>query len=266
MFTTDNAATVAHTITSALKDDSLTDVAIVIEPTSQAPYANIGVVKMYFDGELIGACYYDKGSLSRHATPITFNGTEGDLYLYNIRAWETYYSFEQSFDNYLLKLSNTDMMITEYNFNKGVMASQSAEGKPAINRPQAAPLYNLGMPYFVLCKNADTGDTEDQYPPYLESLDGDKKTKRYFDVYAYFPDRPWQDFKAINVPTTNQGTTSSMRPIKNVKMKFKGCTITLCMTVASSLPLRIWQSMMNVPQMPPKVVCSRWRTPSLPIS
>lgn len=227
VFTTDNAATVAHTITSAIKEDSLTDVAIVIEPTSQAPYANIGVAKMYFDGELIGACYYDKGSLSRHAIPITFDGTEGDLYLYNIRAWETYYSFEQSFDNYLLKLSNTDTMITEYNFNKGVMASQSAEGKPSINRPQAAALYNLGMPYFVLCKNADTGDTEDQYPPYLESLDGDKKTKRYFDVYAYFPDRPWQDFKAINVPTTNQGTTSSMRPIKNVKMKFKGCTVTL---------------------------------------
>lgn len=227
VFTTDNGATVAHTITSALKEDSLTDVAIVIEPTSQAPYANIGVAKMYFDGELIGACYYDKGSFSRHATPITFDGTQGDLYLYNIRAWETYYSFEQSFDNYLLKLSNSDTMITEYNFNKGVMASQSAEGKPAINRPQASALYALGMPYFVLCKNASTGDTEDQYPPYLESLDGDKKTKRYFDIYAYFPDRPWQDFKAINVPVTNQGTTSSMRPIKNIKMKLKGCEVTL---------------------------------------
>jgi hypothetical protein len=227
VFTTDNGATVAHTIMYPIKEDSLTDVAIVIEPTSQAPYANIGVAKMYFDGELIGACYYDKGSFSRHATPITFDGTQGDLYLYNIRAWETYYSFEQSFDNYLLKLSDTDTMITEYDFNKGVMASQSAEGKPAINRPQASALYALGMPYFVLCKNADTGDTEDQYPPYLESLDGDKKTKRYFDVYAYFPDRPWQDFKAINVPTTNQGTTSSMRPIKNIKMKFKGCEITL---------------------------------------
>ncbi len=218
VFTTDGATTVSHTISAALKDDSLTDVALVIEPTSQAPYSGIGVVKMYFDGELIGACYYEAGSLSRHNTPITFDGTEGDLYLYNIRAWETYYSFEQSFNNYLLKLSDSDSMITEYDYNQ-VMASQSAEGKPATNRPQASALYNLGIPYFVLCKNKDTDNTTDQYPDYLETLNGDKKTPRTYDVYAYFPNRPWQDFKAIGVPTTNQGTTSSWRPIKNIKMK-----------------------------------------------
>ena len=226
VFTTDNAATVAHTITSAIKDDSITDVAIVIEPASQAPYAGIGVAKMYFDGELIGACYYDSGTLGRHATPIAFDGSQGDLYLYNIRAWETYYSFEQSFNNYLLELADTDSMITEYNYNQ-VMASQVAEGKPAANRPQAASLYNIGIPYFVLCKNASTANTSDNYPDYLETLDGDKKTTRILDVYAYFPDRPWQDFKAIGVTVSNQGTTSSMRPIKNIKMKLKAAEITL---------------------------------------
>lgn len=226
VFTTDNGATVAHTITSAIKDDSITDVAIVIEPTSQAPYAGIGVAKMYFDGELIGASYYESGTLGRHATPITFDGTEGDLYLYNIRAWETYYSFEQSFDNYLLKLADSDSMITEFNYNQ-VMASQAAEGKPATNRPQAASLYDKGLAYFVLCKNANTADTSDNYPDYLEGLDGDKKTTRILDIYAYFPDRPWQDFKAIGVTVSNQGTTSSMRPIKNIKMKLKGSVITL---------------------------------------
>ncbi len=226
VFTTDDGATVAHTITSALKDDSLTDVAIVIEPTSQAPYGGIGVVKMYFDGELIGTCYYDAGSLSRHSTPVTFDGTQGDLYLYNIRAWETYYSFEQSFNNYLLKMVDADAMITEFNNNQ-VMASQSAEGKPATNRPQANALYNIGIPYFVVCKNANTENQADNYPEYLETLDGDKKTSRILDVYAYFPDRPWQDFKAIGVTVSNQGTTSSMRPIKNIKMKFKKATITL---------------------------------------
>ena len=220
VFTTDNAATVAHTITAALKNDSLTDVAIVIEPSSQAPYSGIGVAKMYFDGELIGACYYESGSLARHATAISFDGTDGDLYLYNIRAWETYYSFEQSFNNYLLKMSDTDAMITEYEFNNGVMASQTAENTTK-NRPQASELYNQGMPYFVLCKNPDTADTVDNYPNYLEGLDGDKKTTRILDVYAYFPDRPWQDFKAVGVTVSNQGTTSSKRPIKNVKMKFK---------------------------------------------
>ena len=226
VFTTDNAATVAHTITSALKDDSLTDVAIVIEPLSQAPYGGIGVAKMYFDGELIGACYYNSGTLVRHATPITFDGSQGDLYLYNIRAWETYYSFEQAFNTYLLKLSDSSTMLSEYEYNQ-VMASQAAEGKPATNRPQASALYDKGLVYFVLCKNADTADTSDNYPDYLESLDGDKKTTRVLDVYAYFPNRPYQDFKAIGVTVSNQGTTSSMRPIKNIKMKLKSATITL---------------------------------------
>ena len=226
VFTFDNGETTSRTISAAIKDDSVTDVAIVIEPTSQAPYAGIGVAKMYFDGELIGTCYYDAGTISRHATPITFDGSLGDLYLYNIRAWETYYSFEQSFNNYLLKLSDSDAMVKEYNYNL-VMASQAAEGKPATNRPQAASLYAIGIPYFVLCKNADTEDVSDNYPDFLETLNGDKKTKRVYDVYAYFPDRPWQDFKAIGVTTTNQGTTSSRRPIKNIKMKFKGATLTL---------------------------------------
>ena len=81
VFTTDNGATVAHTITAALKDDSITNVAIVIEPSSRAPYSGIGVVKMYFDGEEIGACYYEIGAIARHNTPISFEGVEGELYL-----------------------------------------------------------------------------------------------------------------------------------------------------------------------------------------
>ena len=229
VMTTDGNATVAKSIASAFSEDTLIDVAIVIEPTSQAPYGGIGVMKMYFDGELVGACYYDSGTLTGHDTIITFDGTEADLYLYNIRAWETYYSFEQAFDNYLLKMSDTSSMITEYTFNQ-VMASQSAEGKPATNRPQASSLYDKGIPYFVVCKNADTDNTSDQYPDYLEGLDGDKKTKRILDIYAYFPDRPWQDFKAIGVTVTNQGTTSSQRPIKNIKMKLKSATLTLLHT------------------------------------
>ena len=227
--TSDDGETVAKSIVSAFNDDTLVDVAIVIEPRSQAPYGGIGVMKMYFDGELIGACYYEPGTLVKHDTNITFDGTNADLYLYNIRAWETYYSFEQSFNNYLLKLADTDSMITEYTFNQ-VMASQSAEGKPVTNRPQASALYDKGIPYFVVCKNANTDNTSDQYPDYLETLDGDKKTKRILDVYAYFPDRPWQDFKAIGVTVTNQGTTSSQRPIKNIKMKLKAATVTLLHT------------------------------------
>ena len=232
VFTFDNAATVAHTITAALDDDTRTNVCIVIEPASIAPYTGIGVAKMYFDGEEMGACYYNAGSIVAHTKEITFNGTLGDFYLYNIKAWRTYFGFEQEFDNYLLTMTDTDAMIEEYDFNK-VMSSQTAENTTK-NRPQAQALYNIGIPYFVVCKNPETADNDakDNYPEYLEGLDGDKKTKRYYDIYAYFPERPWQDFKATNVETTNQGTTSSKRPIKNIKMKFKKATITLLHTEA----------------------------------
>lgn len=230
VFTFDGGKTVAHTITAALDDNERTNVAIIIEPATVAPYTGIGVAKMYFDGEEVGACYYTSGSLIAHNEEVTFDGTQGDLYLYNIKAWRTYFGFEQEFNNYLLTMVDTDAMITEYGFND-VMGSVTAENTTK-NRPLAKKLYDIGIPYFVLCKNKDTADNEakDNYPEYLEGLDGDKKTKRTYDVYAYFPDRPWQDFKAIGVPTTNQGTTSSKRPIKNIKMKFKTAVITLLHT------------------------------------
>jgi hypothetical protein len=220
VFTTDNGETVQHTIKSALTEDTLTDVAIVIEPTSIAPYTGIGVVKMYFDGELIGTSYYESGSLSRHNTPITFDGTSGDLYLYNIRKWETYYTFEQSFNNYLLKLADTDTMISEYQFNT-VMSSQSAEGKPAKNIPQMSALLEKGVSCMVMCKSAATDDVADNYPEYLEGLDGDKKTPRNLDWYFYFAGAEYRNIVIENSPTTNQGTTSSWRPVKNKKSKVK---------------------------------------------
>lgn len=225
VFTTDNAATVAHTATGDLKDDTLTDIAIVIKPTSQAPYAGIGVVELYLDGELSGSCYYEQGAFSRHATPITFDGTHGDLYLYNIRAWETYYSFEQSFNNYLLKVTDSEVMISEYDKNN-VMASQAAEGKPARSIPQMSALLDRGIPCLVMCKSKATEDVPDNYPDYLEGLDGDKKTSRLLDWYFYFP-QPWRNIIIYELPTTNQGTTSSMRPVKNKKGKTKKARVVM---------------------------------------
>lgn len=219
VFTTDNAASVAHTVTCAIDEDTLTDIAIVIKPTSQAPYAGIGVVELYLDGELSGSCYYEQGAFGRHATPITFNSEYGDLYLYNIRAWETYYSFEQSFNNYLLKVNDSEAMIREYEMNQ-VMASQAAEGKPARSIPQMSALLEKGIPCLVMCKAKSTEDVPDNYPDYLEGLNGDKKTSRLLDWYFYFPEE-WRNIIIGDLPTTNQGTTSSMRPIKNKKGKTK---------------------------------------------
>lgn len=222
VFTTDNEEQVAHTINAALEEDAITDVAIVVKPTSQAPYAGIGVVELYLDGEFSGACYYDAGTLSRHATPITFDGTQADLYLYNIRAWETYYNFEQSFNNYLLKLEDADAMIAEYTFNQ-VMSSQTAEGRPARNIPQMAALGERNIAYAVMCKSKNTENTPENYPEYIEALDGDKKTPVVEDWYFYFPETPWRNIVIEDTPTTNQGTTSSRRPIKNKKSKTKNC-------------------------------------------
>lgn len=220
VFTTDNEETVAHTIDAALEEDAITDVAIVIKPTSQAPYAGIGVVELYLDGEFSGSCYYDAGTLTRHATQITFDGSEADLYLYNMRAWETYYNFEQSFNNYLLKLADTDAMIVEYNFNQ-VMASQTAEGRPARNIPQMSALGERNIAYAVMCKSPNTENTPENFPEYIEALDGDKKTPVVLCWYFYFPETPWRNIVIEDTPTTNQGTTSSRRPIKNKKSKTK---------------------------------------------
>lgn len=222
VFTTDNCATVAHTIDAALEEDAITDVAIVIMPTSQAPYAGIGTVALYLDGEFAGACYYDAGSFSRHAAQITFDGSHADLYLYNIRAWETYYNFEQSFNNYLLKLADSEAMIVEYNYNQ-VMSSQTAEGRPARNIPQMSALGERGIAYAVMCKSASTENTPENYPDYIETLDGDKKTATLMDWYFYFPDAPWRNIVIEETPTTNQGTTSSWRKVKNKKSKLKKC-------------------------------------------
>lgn len=220
VFTTDNEETVAHTIDAALEEDAITDVAIVIKPTSQAPYAGIGVVELYLDGEFSGSCYYDAGTLTRHATQITFDGSDADLYLYNMRAWETYYNFEQSFNNYLLKLADTDAMIVEYNFNQ-VMASQTAEGRPARNIPQMSALGERNIAYAVMCKSPNTENTPENFPEYIEALDGDKKTPVVLCWYFYFPETPWRNIVIEDTPTTNQGTTSSRRPIKNKKSKTK---------------------------------------------
>lgn len=225
VFTTDNGAptentkTTPHTIKAALTPDTVTDVAIVIQPTTNAPYGGIGVVEMYFDGEKIGSCYYEAGSLVRHNTPITFDGTHADLYLYNIRAWETHYTFEQAFHNYLLKLNNAETMISEYQFNS-VMASQTAEGRSARMIPQMSALLERGIACLVMCKSPNTDDVPDNYPEYLEGLDGDKKTVRKLDWYFYFKEA-WRNFIVEEVETTNQGTTSSWRPIKNKKAKTK---------------------------------------------
>lgn len=225
VFTCDGEKSTMYTAYMPISTDKVTRVDIVIEPSAIAPYNGIGVVKLFGDGEERGACAYNKNALPQNDNVIRFDGTLADLYLYQMTAWNTYYQFRQAFNNYLAAMPDTDAMIKEYEAND-VMQSQTAENTTK-DRPTIEACKKAGLIVMVMVKSKDTPDTEDQYPGYLDTLDGDKKTKRLYDVYLYFPDRPWQDCVIRNMVITNQGTTSSLRPDKNNKGKTKGAVIIL---------------------------------------
>lgn len=201
---------------------------IVIEPSAIAPYSGIGVIKIFRNGDEAGAVAYKAGELPNHDTPISFDGHKADLYLYDITAWNTYYNFIQACNNYIVGLTDTEAMLNEYEEND-VLASVTAEGTTK-DRPTMQKCLDAGLMVCAICKNPDTEDIAANYPDYLEAKDGDKKTKQIVDWYCYFPDRPWQDCKIIGISQTNQGTTSSWRPIKNKKGKMKSAIVTLLHT------------------------------------
>ncbi len=202
---------------------------IVIEPTAVAPYSGIGSIKIFVNGDEAAATYYQAGQFANTDMQLQFDGTEADIYLYRCTAWATYYNYRQAFNNYLVGQKDADAMLSEYEKNQ-VMASQTAEGVTK-DRPTLAACMAAGLCCVTLLKNSGTSaELDSSYPGYLDGLDGDKKTKAYFDWVIRFPDRPWQDCRVYNVPTTNQGTTSSQRPIKNKKGKFKNCVIEMLHT------------------------------------
>lgn len=197
--------------------DTVFDITMLIEPMTIAPYSGIGVMKLYLDGELVGSCSYS--NIYSHNQDIIFDSKEGTVQLYYLKGWATYFDYIKNFHHYLLKLASASDMVAEFEKND-VFSSQEAEQVTKL-RPQRDELYSRGIPYMVLCKSNTTGTADSDYPPYIEGLKGDKKTTVLADVYMYFPDRPWADFYAHDVLCNNQGTTSSGRPIKNIRMKFK---------------------------------------------
>lgn len=200
-------------------NDKETRFDIVIEPSAIAPYGGIGVIKIFRNGDEAGAVAYKAGELPTTNATIKMDGHEADLYLFTMTRWNTYYNFVQACNNYLIGLLDTNAMISEYEKND-VLVSQTAEGTTK-DRPSMQKCLDAGLMVCVITKNPDTDDIAANYPDYLEGLDGDKKTKQVVDWYCYFPDRPWQNCHIIKFEQTNQGTTSSWRPIKNKKGKFK---------------------------------------------
>lgn len=183
--------------------------AIVVEPTSI--YIERGGIKysmicLYLDGERVAALGYvgGTGNLFQDRN-IKFNGEKGDLYLYNLCAWNTYFEWAQAHKNYLVRLTDTEIMVKEYEF-ENVLVSQTAEGTTML-RPSAAELYARGIPYIVEVASDES----------FNEFDNGVSTSDNFtvDLYYYDPVHPWCSFVARGVRKRRQGTTSAKRCKKN---------------------------------------------------
>lgn len=185
---------------------------IVAEPASiyvERAGVKYSALRMYIDGELVAHIGYTPGRGDLFsAKNITVNGTNGDLYIYYMLAYQTHYEWAQAFKNYLVKLVDTDAMIEEFNA-ENVLVSQTAEGSTAM-RPSAAALWARGIPYVVLVADDDT----------FNAFDAGTSTSDNFEmtVFYYDPKRPWRSFKATKCRIRRQGTTSAKRCKKNVRI------------------------------------------------
>ena len=205
-----------HAEERAYRQGEMNTVAVVVEPASEG----LGVtrsgttyyfIKLYLNGEEVAVIGYVAGQSNLiQDKEISFNGTQGDFYLRYIIAWDDYFQFDQAFQNYLVKLTDTADMVREFDF-EDVMASQQVAEQGVTTtklRPQAADLADRDMAYIVECPYNGSD---------IEALDNTTSTKQknYVTLYYIDPKRPWTNFVAEDVQRRNQGTTSAKRPVKN---------------------------------------------------
>ena len=183
--------------------------AIVAEPATLA-YERAGIsyalLCLYLNGERVAAIGYPVGSNNLFQEKnISFNGTNGDIYLYNLCAWNTYFEWSQAFKNYLVRVTDSAVMVEEYDF-ENVLKSKNGEGKSMV-QPDAELLYARGIPYLVEVASEDS----------FNEFDGGTSTSDNFtvDLHYYHPIMPWRSFVALGVRKRRQGTTSAKRPKKN---------------------------------------------------
>ncbi|MBR1527491.1 MAG: hypothetical protein IJ640_12690, partial [Prevotella sp.] len=205
-----------HVEERAYRQGEKVSVAVVVEPAAEGLGQTRAVttyyfIKLYLNGEEVAVIGYVAGQSNlTQEEYITFDGTQGDLYLFYMMAWEDYFQFDQAFQNYLVKLTKTDDMVVEFDF-EGVMASQAVTELGILTtklRPQASELADRGMAYIIECPYNGSD---------IEGLDNTVSTKDQIYVTLYYidPARPWTNFVARDVARRNQGTTSAQRPVKN---------------------------------------------------
>lgn len=203
-------------------------IAFVVEPASVFVERN-GIrysnMKLYIDGEEMATLGYvpSQGNIFCPAT-MSFDGTDGDLYIYYILAYRSYYEWAQAFDNYLVKGNDTQAMVDEYE-KENVLVSQTAEGVTE-QRPSASALWARGIPYMV---NVATDEVFNVFDCGNGSDDnGMTTTPKFKDGTQFFynPNKPWRCYKATKVTKKRQGTTSSQRPFKNEDDDYSKSVIT----------------------------------------
>lgn len=182
--------------------------AVVVEPstkTVERGTTEYSTIKLYLNGEEVAAIGYiaNSGAIL-NTSQIKLNGTEGDLYLYYVLAYDSYYEWAQAFQNYLCKLTDTTAMIAEYEA-ENVLDNQ--------NKPSLEALKAKGIPYYVVVAPKATFDSFDS--------DINTSTKFTCTLFYFDPKRPWRSFKATNVQWRRQGTTSAKRPVKNDRFYLK---------------------------------------------
>lgn len=211
-----------------LENDRAHTMAFVVEPASiykERDGVKYSALKLYVDGCQEGMFAYIPGSGSVLSNKtISFDGTDGDLYLYYLLCYRSYYEWAQAFNNYLVKGTDTEAMVEEYNA-ENVAFSQTAEGSTAM-RPSATALWDRKIRYMV---NIDTESGFSVFDFGNGSEDNgfttSPKFKNLTQVF-YDPVRPWRSFKATKVTKKRQGTTSTLRCLKNEDDDYTKATIT----------------------------------------
>ena len=117
---------VQTTAATSYLDDTVYRIDIVIEPQARAPYSGVMLCKVFQNGDA-AACVpiSTVNGFPNIADMIHFDGTDADLYLYEVVRWNTYYDFIQAFNNYIVNLTDTTAMLTEYEQNQ-VMSDVTA--------------------------------------------------------------------------------------------------------------------------------------------
>lgn len=180
-------------------------VGIVVEPGAdyiERDGTRYSTMKLYINGEEAGCLGYvpGGGNLVQNGS-VKFDGTQADFYLYYLIGWYQSIGWKEQFYDYLVKLSDTSVMVKEYDF-EDVWEGGTQNG------PKLAKLAAKGMPYII----------ESPFLGYsIDALDNTTSTKddNWINLTYIDPQRPWRNFIAYNVRVRNQGTTSARRPIKN---------------------------------------------------